>query len=146
MGTRSANLLCLVGALAGALAACGDDPKPPMARTVDDVFAEMTAAGVAAEDVVETDGAAVGGGRCKKGRVSGVEVIACRHETEAAAKAARPTALAALGEATGSAITSGPVLLVAVDRAGSDPAGKVIDGVTRAFLRKPLGTSAASAK
>jgi hypothetical protein len=127
-----------LAALAVAFAACGkDEPKDPAARTVDDIFAELSSAGLQAKDVGPADGGALGGGECKAGAVKGIELTVCRYGDEKAAGAAQPAGLARVGEATGAALTHGPLLLVVADRAKADPDGKTINQITRVFRQKP---------
>jgi hypothetical protein len=71
--------------------------------------------------------------------VDGLGVTLCSYPDEAGAKAAEPAGLAAVGDATGTALSRGRLLLVVADRAKADPTGKTIDRITKVFLQKPAG-------
>ena len=140
MRTNRLPLRVVLVAMAPLLACTGGDAANPSSRTVDTVLVELATAGLVVEDAREADGAALGGGACKRGLVRGVEVTLCRYQDPAAARAAEPAGLTVVGETTGTALARGPLLLVVADRAGKDREGKTIDAVTRAFLQRPART------
>jgi hypothetical protein len=133
--------LTLAGALAlllgsSALVACAREKADPATRTIEDVLTELAVAGLATAGAAPVDGAALGGGECRKGVVAGLDVTLCGYRDEAAARAAQPAGLASVGEATGAALHHGRLLLVVVDPARADPSGKKINQITRIFLQK----------
>jgi hypothetical protein len=102
----------------------------------DEVFASLAKGGLEAQALAATDGKQLGSGDCKRGVVKGVETTVCRYADEAAAKAAQPKGLAVVGNATGAALSHGPLLLVVADRDKRDPHGKTINQLTKTFLQK----------
>jgi hypothetical protein len=73
------------------------------------------------------------GKECHSGTVSGISAVLCKHPDDKSAVAAEPTALAWIGESTGSVLSSGSWQLVVVDRANADPSGRSINAITKAF-------------
>jgi hypothetical protein len=73
------------------------------------------------------------GKECHSGTVSGISAILCKHPDDKSAVAAEPTALAWIGESTGSVLSSGSWQLVVVDRANADPSGRSINAITKVF-------------
>lgn len=147
MTTRRLHAAALLAALLLA-PGCGDDKpaaKDPDSRTADDVFGELTASGLVIDGVAATDGAALAATDCTRASASKLEVTVCRYPDEAAARAAQPAGLVAVGEATGAALHHGRLLLVVADRGKVDPAGKLINQITKAFLQKPAGPAGSAA-
>jgi hypothetical protein len=64
---------------------------------------------------------------CQSGTVNSVDVLVCQFATPDEAKAAEPKGYTWVGEATGTAVVTGKVLVVASDRRKSDPSGRTID-------------------
>src|SRR5688500_3674734 len=126
---RAIAILILIGA------ACSKDAadKPASADAVVDAWKKSGLD--SAFELVPLDGAPLGGGKCKVGVVAGLDVTLCEYQDAAAAAQARPAGLARIGEATGSALVSGPLMLVVADRKKADPTGKTIDKLTKTFLR-----------
>jgi hypothetical protein len=83
--------------------------------------------------MVPVEVAALSGGTCKRGEVSGVEVTLCEYPDAARAKKLESVALDLVGDTTGSALAEGKLLLVVADRKSVDKDGKRIDTITRAF-------------
>ncbi len=75
------------------------------------------------------------GATCKSGTVSSVDVVWCSFPSDAEAKAAEAKGLEWVGGATGTALSSGKQLLAVVDRRASDPSGRTINAVTKAFRK-----------
>ncbi len=75
------------------------------------------------------------GATCKSGTVSGVDVVLCSFTNEAEAKAAEAKGLEWVGAATGTTLTKGKELLAVVDRRKSDPSGRTINAITKAFRK-----------
>jgi hypothetical protein len=129
------RLLSAAAAAVLLLAACGDDKAPPSGA--DDVFEAWRNAGltVGPHDALDNSDT-LGGGSCQRGEVDGIETTVCGYESEDAARAAQPAGLDLVGDATGASLPRGKVLLVVADRGGSDPSGKKIHQLTKAFLGK----------
>lgn len=68
---------------------------------------------------------------CHSGTVNSVDVLVCQFATVDEAKAAEPKGYEWVGEATGTAVVSGKVLVVASDRRKSDPSGRTIDKIMK---------------
>jgi hypothetical protein len=64
---------------------------------------------------------------CQSGTVNSVDVLVCQFATPEEAKAAEPKGYEWVGEATGTTVVSGKVLVAASDRRKSDPSGRTID-------------------
>ena len=122
-----------IAALAAlALAACGNDrPSPPAGR--DGVLAAWKQAGLTVSAMSEADGKALGGGDCRAGTVSGLDVTLCSYGSDKAASAAQDAGLTSVGSATGASLAQGSMLLVVADRRNADPSGRTIDQITKAF-------------
>jgi hypothetical protein len=73
------------------------------------------------------------GASCHSGTVSGVDVLVCAFASDKDAKAAEPKALEWVGSATGTALSSGKLVLAAVDRRAADPSGRTINAIAKAF-------------
>jgi hypothetical protein len=123
---RTILILCL------ALAACGDDDQAAP-DTAGDVAGAWRSAGLNVTGFAATDGRALGGGECARGKVDDIEVTLCRYNTEDAAKAAQPAGLELVGQTTGSALASGKFLLVVSDRDKTDPEGKRINQIIQTY-------------
>lgn len=119
----------LVAAMATiALAACGKGSAP---SDRDGVVAAWKQAGLTVSAMTAT--AAIGGGDCRAGTVSGVDVTLCSYGDAKAATAAQDAGLAVVGQVTGASLARGPMLLVVADRRSADPSGRTIDQVLKAF-------------
>jgi hypothetical protein len=64
---------------------------------------------------------------CAAGKVGALDVLLCVYASPKEAKAAEPAAYAWVGDTTGSATTSGAVMIAVADRNKSDPHGKTIN-------------------
>jgi eukaryotic-like serine/threonine-protein kinase len=103
------------------------------------------AAGLAPGEFAAVDGNDYGGGTCRKGIVSEVDVVICLHHTPTQAREARRTGLRALkGAAVRTGIPSGQRLLLAASNKGRDP-DRTLSKVTEAFQKlPPLGEEKAA--
>jgi len=104
----------------------------------DDLEDGWKAAGLSPGGFAAIDGQALGNGQCKAGAVNGLDVTVCEYPSPAAAEAAKPSGLAAVGAVTGAAIVAGKRLLVVADRKKADPSGRSIDKLIKVFSGKPL--------
>jgi len=121
-------------ALAAALAAgCGGDGKPAPASSVDGLVAQLKKAGLSPGELQPVDGSKLGGAKCRRGDVSGVEMTVCEYPDESRAKKYEADGLEMVGETTGASLAQGKMLLVVADRKNVDKDGKRIDTITRAF-------------
>lgn len=120
-------------ALVLSLVACSkaEDAKAKEASPPE-LVAKWTKAGLTVSALTDDKSGAIGAA-CKRGTVSGVEVVHCVFASEAEAKAAEDKALAWVGEATGAALAKGQELLAVADRSKADPSGRTINAVTKAF-------------
>lgn len=134
-GISGATILrCALGlALAITAVGCGDD-EPATGASPREVFASWTEAGFDLKDLVPIEEHDFGKAVCRHGPVSGVEVTICLYENDGAASVARSGGLAKVGNATGSALVRGRMMLVIADREKADPDGKTINKLTRIFL------------
>lgn len=123
--------VALAVALATSLAACSK-AEPGKAEGPDGLTAKWTKAGLTVSALTEDKSGAIGPS-CKRGTVSGVDVVHCTFPSEAEAKAAEAKALAWVAEATGAALVTGKELLAVADRRSADPSGRTINAVTKAF-------------
>jgi hypothetical protein len=124
----------VMAALAVMLAAgCGDNAAPEDAS---DVVKSWKAAGLEVGEMTALDEHELGEASCERGEVKGVETTLCAYDSDEAAEAARPAGLAAVGDATGSALANGKVLLIVADRDKADPDGKTINQMTKVFMGK----------
>ncbi len=123
----------IVGALAALACACGSDGGAKPANS-DQVVAAWKAADLGDVELKPLEKHPLGKGDCQQGTVKGVETTLCVYEDEAAARAAQAAGLKYVGEKTGSALASGPMLLVVADRNDADPEGRTINTLTKSFL------------
>jgi len=114
-----------------ALFAC--ESKPDVAKN--EALVKLEAAGVQAEGLAQANGM-IAGAECQQGKIDGIDAALCQFKDEAAAKGGEQTGLGWVGEAhAGAAVSSGRALLVLADRDQSDPTGKRIDEITKAFQK-----------
>jgi hypothetical protein len=127
------RLLLAVLLLAGA---CGDDkPAPP--TSVDGFTKALASAGLEPGKLEPVEVAALAGGTCRRGDVSGMEVTLCEYDDPSRAKKLEAKGLEVVGDATGSSLAQGKLLLVVADRKNADKEGRRIDAITRAFRGQP---------
>jgi hypothetical protein len=143
-GGGAAVLLVII--VVAATRGCGGDDKTSDNTAAGDSTGESMAdleerwrgAGLEPGGFAPIDGQALGGGDCQSGAVDGMDVTVCAYPTADRASAARKPGLAAIGSATGAAVTSEDRMLVVIDRKGADPAGRSIDKIIKVFQGKPL--------
>lgn len=127
------NLTIVILIAAGAsLVACGDSAASD-AQVVADTWKKAGIEVPPLETVAEHE---LGEASCLATRPAQIEATLCVYESDDAAAAARPAALAMVGEHTGAALTRGKMLLVVADRKAVDPEGRTINQLTRSFLGK----------
>ena len=68
---------------------------------------------------------------CQSGTVNSVDVLVCQFATPDEAKAAEPKGYAWVGEATGTTVVTGKLLVAASDRRKADPSGRTIDKIMK---------------
>jgi len=120
-------------------AACSKEEKKPSPAAAGGSPAVVDAwkkAGLTVGAFDPVDGAKYGGGDCKGGQVSGIDTVLCTYTTAELAKQAEAQGLETIGEATGSAIAQGAVLLVIADRSKADPQGRTINQMMKLFRGK----------
>lgn len=129
--------ISLAISLALAAAACSKDSsgKPGSATTDDAVVAAWKKAGLEVSPLTDVDPKKYQADACQGGTAGGVDVVLCRYGSGEDAKAAEDEGLAAVGSATGAALSRGSRLLVVADRRKADPTGRTIDAITRAFMK-----------
>ena len=93
-------------------------------------------AGLAPGAFAPVDGAALGGGTCQAGTVSGLHVTVCSYRAPDQAAQARESGLAQVGNTTGAALVHGSMLVVVSDPDKVDPAGKAINTLLKVFEGK----------
>ena len=114
------------------LFACESKPETPKNEAV----AMLEASGLKAEGLTDAAGM-IAGAQCQQGKIDGIDAALCQFPDESAAKAAEQSGLGWVGEAhAGTAVSSGRALLVLADRGKTDPTGKRIDEITKAFAKK----------
>ncbi len=123
-------------AVAGAralLGACDKDAAKAGGTSDDAMVGAWRKAGLEVSALTTVDAKAFSAQACRGGTVSGVDVVLCAYDSGEDASAAEDLGLATLGDATGAAIARGARLLVVVDRRKTDPSGRTIDAIIRAF-------------
>jgi hypothetical protein len=113
------------------LFACESKSEAPKNEAV----AKLEAAGLKAEGLADAAGM-IAGAQCQQGKIDGIDAAICQFPDDASAKAAEQSSLGWVGEAhSGTAVASGRALLVLADRGKTDPTGKRIDEITKAFSK-----------
>ena len=107
------------------------------AANIDGLPEELKGAGLTVEPFQPVDGTRYGAYRCSMGRVEGLEALACEYGDPATLQANKRQVESFIGNAvTGVALDRGKLVLVLSDRARTDPNGKTISRISRAFLGK----------
>lgn len=130
--TRIAFALALV--LAAGLGACSKDGEGGSSAR-DGVIAAWKKAGLTPSAMTADKSGAIGDD-CLTGTVSGVDVALCSFKKADEATAAVPKGYTWVGNTTGSAMAKGTLLLAVADRKSSDPSGRTINSITKAFTGK----------
>jgi hypothetical protein len=71
------------------------------------------------------------GDNCQSGTINKVEVLICEFPNAADAKAAEKPGFDWVGETTGAAWVSGPLVIAVADRKKADPSGKTINSLMK---------------
>lgn len=116
------------GKQSGALAALG-------LTGVDTVVDAWKQAGLTLSALTPDKSGAIGAD-CRAGTASGVDVVICAFGSDAEAKAAEDKGYAWVGDATGTALARGRLLVAAADRRAADPSGRTINTIAKAFAGK----------
>jgi hypothetical protein len=94
------------------------------------------AAGLEPGTFSKVDSADFGGGDCQSGKVSGLDITLCQHASADKARSVQAQALKQVGNNTGYALVNGELVLVVADRGKTDPSGRTMNKVARAFQGK----------
>ena len=78
----------------------------------------------------------VGGGRCRGGNINGLDATLCEFDDVAAAKRAEAAGLAEIRGVTGLALAEGKLLLVLADPKQTDPSGRSMNELAKAFRNR----------
>lgn len=129
------KLTVILGAcVALASAACDKDTGGAKA-TDDALVSAWRKAGLEVSALTSADAKPYSAQACRAGTVSGVDVVLCSYDSGEDAHAAEDLGLAVVAEATGAAVARGSQLLVVADRRQTDPSGRTIDAIIRAFRK-----------
>jgi len=122
--------LVLVAALAALACGKGGDETGTGA-----VLAAWSKAGMAPGTFGPTK-VSVGGGRCRGGNINGLDATLCEFDDVAAAKRAEAAGLAEIRGVTGLALAEGKLLLVLADPKQTDPSGRSMNELAKAFRNR----------
>jgi hypothetical protein len=114
----------------------GSGSSGAASAAIEKVVASWKAAGLDPSTFTKVDAADFGGGECESGKVSGIETTLCYHPTADKAKSVRAQAVKKVGSNTGYALVNGELVLVVADRGKSDPSGRTMNKMARAFQGK----------
>ena len=78
----------------------------------------------------------IGGGRCRGGNINGLDATLCEFDDVAAAKRAEAAGLAEIRGVTGLALAEGKLLLVLADPKQTDPSGRSMNELAKAFRNR----------
>jgi hypothetical protein len=130
---RKLIVLCALVALVG----CSKDKDKKTAgspaASVDGFMLKLKQSGLSTGELAPVEVADLGGAKCRRGDVGGVEMTICEYDDASRAKKYADTGLNLVGESTGASLAEGKLLLVVADRKAVDKDGKRIDKITRAF-------------
>jgi len=99
---------------------------------VDDVLDAWRAAGESPSAFTEV-GEKLPGGKCRAGKVSGLDATVCVFESTETARKAEEASWALVGNAAGAASVSGKMVLVIADPRKEDPTGRRINALVKTF-------------
>jgi hypothetical protein len=102
----------------------------------DAVLAAWRSSALEVGSFASVDSRGFGDASCRAGKVKGIDATLCDFKDADAAKRAEAAGLAQVQDTTGLAIADGKVLLVLADRARSDPSGKRINEIAKAFRNR----------
>ncbi|MCY1032280.1 hypothetical protein OV207_12490 [Corallococcus sp. BB11-1] len=104
-------------------------------RDVDDILDAWKAEGETPSGFTDA-GEKLPGGKCKAGKVTGLDATLCSFENAAKAHQAEESAWALVGDAVGSAVVSGKWVLVIADPRKEDPSGRRINALVKVYQDK----------
>ncbi|NTX14994.1 hypothetical protein HUA76_29800 [Myxococcus sp. CA056] len=99
---------------------------------VDDVLDAWKAAGESPSAFTDV-GEKLPGGKCRAGKVSGLDATVCVFESTEKARQAEESGWTLVGNAAGAATVSGKMVLVIADPRKEDPSGRRINALVKAF-------------
>ncbi|NTX04649.1 hypothetical protein [Myxococcus llanfairpwllgwyngyllgogerychwyrndrobwllllantysiliogogogochensis] len=99
---------------------------------VDDVLDAWRAAGESPSAFTDV-GEKLPGGKCRAGKVSGLDATVCVFESTEKARQAEEAGWTLVGNAAGAAMVSGKMVLVIADPRKEDPSGRRINALVKAF-------------
>jgi hypothetical protein len=132
LGLLAAAALIAAAAASVTVSAC-DKGKPAGAAADDALIGAWRKAGLEVSALTTVDAAPYSANACRGGTVSGVDVVLCTYDSGEDATAAEDLGLTSIAGATGASLAHGARLLVVADRRKSDPSGRTIDQIIRAF-------------
>ena len=127
--------VCACVGVALASAACDKDKAGAAAQPDDALIAGWRKAGLEVSALTTADAKPYSAQACRAGTVSGVDVVLCSYDSGEDAHAAEDLGLAVIADATGASLARGSQLLVVADRRKTDPSGRTIDAIIRAFRK-----------
>ncbi|RKH60910.1 hypothetical protein [Corallococcus llansteffanensis] len=101
----------------------------------DDVLDAWKAAGESPSGFTDV-GEKLPGGKCKAGKVSGLDATVCIFDSAEKAKQAEETGWGLIGNAVGSTVVSGKWVLVIADPRKEDPSGRRMNVLVKAYQKK----------
>ncbi|RKH23209.1 hypothetical protein D7Y13_29500 [Corallococcus praedator] len=104
-------------------------------RDADDILDAWKAEGEAPSGFTDV-GEKLPGGKCKAGKVSGLEATLCSFDSAAKADQAQAAGWSLVGDAVGSAVVSGKWVLVIADPRQEDPSGRRINALVKLYQDK----------
>lgn len=102
---------------------------------VDDVLGAWKAAGETPSAFTDA-GEKLPGGKCQAGKVSGLDATLCTFDSADKAKQAEDKGWELVGNAVGSSVVSGKMVLVIADPKKEDPSGRRINALVKAFQKE----------
>ncbi|RKH07773.1 hypothetical protein D7V97_21020 [Corallococcus sp. CA053C] len=103
--------------------------------SADDVLDAWKAAGESPSGFTDV-GEKLPGGKCKAGKVSGLDATVCVFEGSEQAKKAEEGGWALIGTAVGSVVVSSKWVLIISDPRKEDPSGRRMNVLVKAFQKK----------
>lgn len=128
-----AAMICAL-AVAASLG-CSKKPTAGGVR-LEQISKAFDAAGLKAEHFESTDPSRFSASRCVAGRLDDIDTVVCEYGSPDALALGKRAGEQWVGTATTAAVLgNGRTLLAVADRAHSDPNGKTIHKITRAFIK-----------
>lgn len=101
----------------------------------DDVLEAWKAAGESPSGFSDV-GEKLPGGKCQAGKVSGLDATVCAFDNAEKARQAEEAGWALVGNAVGSCVASGKLVLVIADPRKEDPSGRRINTLLKAYQKE----------